>query len=187
DYLPGDPLNNINWKATARTGSLQVHKRDYTADPKIMVYLNMDVTRDMWGPITRPRLIENGISYAASIIYHGISKGIPAGFGCNGYIVDEPKQPIRVLPQNGEGQLDHLFEIMAKLAMDRSITFHTFLEDDINAGDAGAFIGSVDYLFITAFVTDSMKNQIKQLENMGNSVEILWLKDSQKEGDGNEG
>lgn len=183
DYLPGDPLNNINWKATARVGSLQVHKRDYTADPKIMVYLNMDVTEDMWGPITKPWLIEKGISYAASIAQHAISQGIDTGFGCNGYIIDEPKESVRISPQSGEDQLTFLLETMARLVVDRSVTFHTFLERDIGDRAAGTFTGAMDYLFITAFVTDSMASQIKQLQDMGNSVEILWLKDLGKEGE----
>jgi uncharacterized protein (DUF58 family) len=186
DYQPGDPLNNINWKATARVGSLQVHKRDYTADPRIMIYLNMDVTEDMWGPITEPELIEEGISFAASIAHHAISQGIDTGFGCNGYLIDQPDQPVRIPPQNGEDQLNFLLETMAKLVIDRSLTFHTFLDNDIGDRASGAFTGAMDYLFITAFVTDSMKGQIRKLEDMGNSVEILWLKKSKKEGAYNE-
>ena len=63
-----------------------------------MVYLNMDITEDMWGPITEPDRIERGISYAASIVSHAISQGIDVGFGSNGYTIDEPKQPVRVFP-----------------------------------------------------------------------------------------
>ncbi|HZJ83664.1 MAG TPA: DUF58 domain-containing protein, partial [Clostridia bacterium] len=183
-YSPGDSLNNINWKATARTGSLQVHKRDYTSDPRLMVYLNMDVTENMWGPITEPDLIEEGISYAASIIQYGISQGINTGFGCNGHLIGQPpRQSVRILPRNGEGHLTFLFEAMARLVVERSVTFHTFLEGDIEDKAMGAFSGSVDYLFITAFVNERMENQIRQLENMGNSVEILWLKDPKKDGE----
>ncbi len=187
EYLPGDPLNSINWKATARTGSLQVHKRDHTADPRIMIYLNMDVSEDMWGPITRPDLIERGISYAASIANHAISQGIDTGFGSNGYLIDQPGQPVRVFPKNGEEQLVLLLETMARLIVDRSVTFYTFVEEDIKYRASGALSGSIDYLFITSFVTDRMRNQIKQLEDMGNSVEILWLRDPDKEGDRHEG
>jgi uncharacterized protein (DUF58 family) len=182
EYTPGDPLNNINWKATARTGKLQVHKRDYTADPRIMVYLNMDITEDMWGPITEPDRIERGISYAASIVSHAISQGIDVGFGSNGYTIDEPKQPVRVFPRNGEEQLFFLLDTMAKLVVDRSVTFYTFLEEEIKERASGAFSGSIDYLFITSYVSERMRNQIRQLEDMGNSVEILWLKDPGKEG-----
>lgn len=182
EYSPGDPLNSINWKATARTGNLQVHKRDYTADPRIMIYLNMDVSEEMWGAITEPELIEKGISYAASIANHAISQGIDTGFGTNGYLIDEPEQPVRILPRGGEEQLILLFDTMAKLVIDRRITFYTFLEEDIRYRASGTFSGSMDYLFITPYVSERMQNQIKQLEDMGNSVEILLLTRSSQEG-----
>jgi uncharacterized protein (DUF58 family) len=147
-----------------------------------MVYLNMDITEDMWGPITEPDRIERGISYAASIVSHAISQGIDVGFGSNGYTIDEPKQPVRVFPRNGEEQLFFLLDTMAKLVVDRSVTFYTFLEEEIKERASGAFSGSIDYLFITSYVSERMRNQIRQLEDMGNSVEILWLKDPGKEG-----
>jgi len=182
EYTAGDPLNSINWKATARTGTLQVHKRDYTADPRIMIYLNMDVTDHMWGPITRPELIEKGIAYAASIANYAIAQGIDTGFGTNGYIIDEPKQPVRILPRGGQEQLTLLLDTMAKLIIDRRVTFYTFVEEDIKSRVSSSFSGSMDYLFITTHVTERMQNQIKQLEDMGNSVKILWLEDAHKEG-----
>ena len=57
------------------------------------------------------------------------------------------------------------------------------LEEDIKERTSGAFSGSIDYLFITSYVSQRMKNQIRQLEDMGNSVEILRLKDPGREGD----
>lgn len=170
NYSPGDPLNHINWKATARTGQLQVHKRDYTADPNIMIYLNLDIDENMWEAVTEPERIERGISYAASIARDAISQGIDAGFGCNGYVIDEPGSPIRITPGSGEGQMLFLLETMAKLVIERSVTFHTFLEEDISKGISG-----IDFLFITASINQRIENQIKRLKDHGNSVEILWL------------
>ncbi|MFY9177635.1 MAG: DUF58 domain-containing protein [Caldicoprobacterales bacterium] len=187
EYTAGDPLNSINWKATARTGNLQVHKRDYTADPRIMIYLNMDVREDMWGPITDPELIEKGISYAASIVNHAIAQGIDTGFGTNGYVIDQPEESVRILPRGGEEQLILLLDTMAKLVIDRSVTFYTFIEEDIKYSASAAVSGAVDYLFITTHVSERMQNQIKQLEDMGNSVEILWLEDTHKAGVSHEG
>lgn len=175
DYMDGDPLSNINWKATARSGNLMVHKKDYTADPNIMIYLNMDVAENMWGPITEPDLIERGITYAASLMNEAILRGIPTGFGTNGYIMDNKEFPVRIFPENGDAHRDFLFEIMAKLVLDRNITFHTFLDRDIGDRQAGVFRGTMDYLFITAFVSETMESQIKTLEDMGNSVEVLKL------------
>src|SRR5699024_939189 len=46
EYSYGDSLNKVNWKATARVGSLQVHNNDFTAKPNILIYLNVDITED---------------------------------------------------------------------------------------------------------------------------------------------
>ena len=42
DYAPTDTMNNINWKASARTGSLKVNLHDYTSSPEVMIVLNLD-------------------------------------------------------------------------------------------------------------------------------------------------
>lgn len=171
DYQSGDPLNYINWKATARAGKLQVHKRDYTADPKLMIYLNLDISEDMWDAVTDPELIEKGISYAASIAQYAISNGIDTGFGCNGYLIDEPGKPVRIPPKSGITHLTYLFEAMAKLVIEREVTFYTFLEEDIQSG-----ITATDFLFITPYISERIENQMARLRDRGNEVEILYLK-----------
>jgi hypothetical protein len=84
DYRSGDPMKSIHWKATARTGSLQVYRREFTAERRLMVMLNVEdreTTRDV---VHHEDLIERGISYAATIVSDAIRRGIPAGFGHNG-------------------------------------------------------------------------------------------------------
>lgn len=176
EYTYGDPMNNVNWKATARSGILQVTKKDYTADHHLMIYLNFDLTEDIWMPITDESLIEKGISYAASIAQYAISQGIPTGFGCNSYLNDPfkkvvtEKEPIHIQPQGSKSHQYYLFETMAKLKMERSKSFHLFLEEEV-----GEQMKDTDLLFITAFVSEKMQAHIQKLEAKGNAVEILRL------------
>lgn len=170
EYTYGDPLNKINWKATARVGSLQVHNNDFTAQPNILIYLNVDITEGMWDAVTDTERIEKGISYAASIANYAISKGMDVGFGSNAYISGEEKEPVKVRPAKGQQQLIYLLEIMAKLEIARSTTFYTFLESDIQSGMTG-----YDILLLTCFVSERLQDQIKALRERGNAVEILLL------------
>ena len=55
EYTYSDPLNRINWKATARTGKFKVHNLDFTANPRLMIYLNVDISENMWDAVTEPR------------------------------------------------------------------------------------------------------------------------------------
>jgi len=177
DYSYGDPMNTINWKATARTNSLQVSKRDYTADHHLLIYLNFDETEDIWLPVKDLELFEQGISYAASLAQYTLSQGISTGFGCNAYLVepfqnstDPIKQPIRIQPSNGTHQLTYILDTMAKLRLDRSMSFNHFLLEDINRQ-----MQNTDILLITTILTEKMEENIRILEENGNSVEIVWL------------
>ncbi len=170
EYTYGDPLNRINWKATARTGKLKVHNLDFTANPRLMIYLNVDISESMWDAVTEPERIERGICYAASIAQHAISRGIEIGFGSNGYLVDNEGEPVRIPPRCSSEHLISIFEALAKLVVARSVTFFTFLEQDLAKGVTG-----MDFLIITSYVSERMQNQIKRLEEYGNAVEILRL------------
>lgn len=170
EYTYSDPLNRINWKATARTGKLKVHNLDFTANPRLMIYLNVDISENMWDAVTEPERIEKGISYTASIAQYAISRGIEVGFGSNGYLIDQKDEPVRIQPRCSSEHLVSIFETLSKLIIARSVTFFTFLEQDLAKGVTG-----MDFLIITSYVSERMRGQIKRLEEYGNAVEFLWL------------
>lgn len=174
EYTTGDPMHTVNWKATARTGSLQVSKKDFTADHHLMIYLNFDQTEDKWLPIINEEILERGLSYAASIAHHTLSQGIPTGFGCNSYLVtsDDKKKSIKLYPATGKVQLNVLLEYMGKAAMANSSSFYEFLEEDVENR-----LEQTDILLITSTVTEKMQDQINLLERRGNKIEVLWLEE----------
>jgi uncharacterized protein (DUF58 family) len=171
NYNNGDPMSRINWKATARVGKFQVHNYDYTTDPKMMIYLNFEITEDMWGVVTEPELIEKGLSYAASIAQMAIGSGIATGFGCNGYLSEKEKNPVRVPMRVSSEHMTALLEIMAELTIGLSISFFTFLEQDIEK-----MVTNTDYLIITPYISERLTQQTKRLALNGNSVKLLELK-----------
>jgi len=67
EYVPGDPLNSIHWKATARTGSLQVK----THEPSSVLggTLILDLHGDSYKPEKQEERIELAITTAASVAY----------------------------------------------------------------------------------------------------------------------
>jgi uncharacterized protein (DUF58 family) len=182
EYVYGDPLNRINWKATARTGELKVHNCDFTANPRLVIYLNVDISEDMWDVVTEPERIERGISYAASIAQYTISRGIEVGFGCNGYLIDQKDEPVRLPTRCSSEHLTVIFETLAKLVIARSVTFYTFLEQDLAKGVTGK-----DFLIITSYVSERMERQVSKLREYGNAVEFLRLdQEETEEGDNEE-
>ncbi|MCX7749396.1 MAG: DUF58 domain-containing protein [Clostridia bacterium] len=168
EYHYGDPLNRINWKATAKAGRLQVHNTDYTANTKLLVLLNIESTEDSWDSLSDPDLAEKGISYASSIAYSAITKGIETGFGCNGYLLGQEKAPVFIYPSCSTEHWIGLLEVMAKLVIERAVTFHTFLDEAME-------MRNVDILIITPFINERLENKIEKMKASGNAVEILHL------------
>ncbi|WP_416147460.1 DUF58 domain-containing protein [Salipaludibacillus sp. HK11] len=181
EYQPGDSLRSVNWKASARAQTMQVNKKDFTADYRLMIYVNFDQNEDIRLSISDEALVEKAISYAASIAYYTTSKGIPTGFGCNGYLyvpgekIRGLKDSVRLEPRTGKSHLYSILKTMAKLKIDRSMPFHKFLKEDVNQNRR-----KTDYLFISAFSSANIEKNIRLLQRKGNTVDYLWLTNDAK-------
>ncbi|WP_058301513.1 DUF58 domain-containing protein [Gorillibacterium timonense] len=170
EYRYGDSLNRVNWKATARSGRLQVHERDFTADPRIVILVNMEVSEHMWAAVTDPAMIERALSIAATLTNDAISRGIPVGFGTNGWLIDGDKQAVHIGPDGGAKHLTLLLETMAKLVVERCEPMDVLLEQEVLRGTA-----HTDYVLLSAYVSPAMREWMRQLEAQGNSVSRIHL------------
>ncbi|ENH98414.1 hypothetical protein J416_00464 [Gracilibacillus halophilus YIM-C55.5] len=183
EYQYGDPLQAVNWKATARTNQLQINQKDFTADHHVMIYVNFDLNEDIRLPIHDEQVIEKALSYAASLANTTIEEGMATGFGCNGYFVEPftnktaPIKPsVRVEPSQSGQQIEYIFDAIAKLTMDRSRNFRAFLQEEIDLERT-----NTDIVIFTAIMTEKIEHQIQQLKAMGNAVEVVMLDQVQTE------
>lgn len=81
EYVPGDQLSHINWRATARTGKLSVNQYEYTSELCVSIWLCIEeqlIRRDV-------ELTEECIRIAATLLDTLIDDGIPVGLCCNGH------------------------------------------------------------------------------------------------------
>lgn len=170
EYRYGDPLKGVNWKATARSGSLQVHQLDYTADHRLMILLNVEDHAKMWSQVNDEELFEQGISYAAAIAAQAIDQGMETGFGTNAHLIDLPRDPVYIEARNGPAQMTFLLETMAKLVAGRRIPFDDLLQEVAEQGAT-----NLDIVVISAYMSEKMIQPIEQLRRSGNAVELLML------------
>jgi uncharacterized protein (DUF58 family) len=170
EYRRGDPLRSIHWKATSRTGELQVREMGYTADCRVMVLLNVAVREDMWGEVTDEPLIEWGIRCALTLVERGLNEGMPVGFGCNAASMDEPGKSTRLSPVSGNLQHKHVLDAMAKLELVQQVNFPEFLRLESEMHDQSA-----DYVIISAYMSAQLQEQIRHLESRGSRVQVLPL------------
>lgn len=170
-YVQGDPFRDIHWRASARMGSLQVKVRDYTADPKVLVILNVQAKEDQWSDLMdyEQETIEQGIRIAATLCAKAMRMGSEAGFASNACLYDEKGQgkTIFMPARRSSDQLEQLLSVMARMVIHREISFQTFLDHfEIN---------SSDILILSAYDSDGIRRRMRELELMGNSVAFAKL------------
>lgn len=80
DYTTDDPMKTINWKASAKTGSLMVNTFDSTRSQKAMILLDVSDT----GILKYEDLVEESIALAATMMRRLMRQNIEVGFAYNG-------------------------------------------------------------------------------------------------------
>jgi uncharacterized protein (DUF58 family) len=81
-YLPGDPLNRVHWKATARTGEL--HSKIYEPSTVAGITLLLDFHQDSHDPRHEPIRSELSVTAAASLANAVYEMGQQIGLVTNG-------------------------------------------------------------------------------------------------------
>ena len=98
EYQPADPVNRINWRATARTQNLMVNTYASVRSEQYMIFLDVADERI----IKEEKEVEAGIKAAASLCRRLIRDGQAAGMAVN----SEP--PVFFEPQRGTQHLANI-------------------------------------------------------------------------------
>ncbi len=80
EYVPGDPISHINWRAAARTDQLTVNQYDCTSELCVSIWLDIEEEPN-WRDFG---LSEESIRIAATLADRLIDDGVPVGICCNG-------------------------------------------------------------------------------------------------------
>lgn len=173
-YQAGDTYKQINWKATAKTGSLQVHQYDFTADRRLMIYLNVDDVEGMWRNVTDFELIEQGIEWAAGAAEAVIQQGMEVGFAANMPLIGM-NNSVHLEPRAGHEHLIGMFEELAKLEIERTELFHDLLDREVLRR-----YSERDVLMISTYWNEELERNANELRFNGNSVTVWLLKNNTK-------
>ena len=80
EYTPEDPMNRINWKASARSGSLMVNQHNSAVSGNVCILLDVE-DETVW---KYEEIHEEGIRLAAAVAESFLSRGIEVGLITNG-------------------------------------------------------------------------------------------------------
>ncbi|MFN8532670.1 MAG: DUF58 domain-containing protein [Dehalococcoidia bacterium] len=167
-FEPGDPLKRIHWKATARTGAVQVKQFDPTATLDLYIVLNLATFEHSWQG-TRPDLLETAVTVAASVADHALAEGFPVGLLANG-IIHGADRPLKVPPGRGNDQLMRLLESMAKLS-----AFVTLSLDELLRQERRTLPWSATIVCVTAIASEPLLAVLTALQRAGHPVSLILI------------
>lgn len=170
-FLRGDTLRDVHWAATARTGALKVKTRDYTASPRLLLVLNMQLADEQWGELNEAEAlkIEQSLSLAATWAEWALRNGVETGFLCNGRWAAMDDRPVEVPMGGGQGHLVEMLETMARVKVIRRRSFAQYLDDEVlNRGISG-----MDVLLLSHYWSPRLEERAGRFRRMDNSV--TWI------------
>lgn len=125
DYTPSDPINKINWSASARSANLMVNTNRSTTSQHVAILLNLEHI----GVLTYEQLQEESIRIASSLCEMLIKEGISVSLitnGCDCFT----KNPSFIPLGNGKSTLQQILEHLARIQLSLPMSsFSSLLEN----------------------------------------------------------
>lgn len=180
DYRFGDPVSQINFKASARvpmTGfsasPFKVNARDFCASRRLMVYMDFHLpTGSKIDGAEYTRRAERGLSFCAALIRDAIYGGFCVGFAANCKDSDG-RLSSRFPCEGSQTQLLAIMKEMARMNPTDGASFGSLLERDLADGmhDTEVVILSSN----SYEENEEILDRIRLLERLGNSVQHIIL------------
>ena len=191
EYTVTDPMNTINWKASARTGELMVNTFESTLTEKVMIYLDMEDR----GILKYEHLTEESVSVAASLTQKLIGRGMEVGLCINtatavtSGAISPAEQHTQIsftyiAPSTGK---KHLTDIERTLSCCKSeghvLPFTTLLAPQINEGTHSIQTADTEPAFpappedaIVIFISkNALQNKAAIEQFAGGSQQAVWV------------
>jgi uncharacterized protein (DUF58 family) len=149
EYRRGDPLRHVHWKATARTGELQVRLNDPSTTAQLMIVLNLNTFQHVWQGVELERM-EASIDVAASLALWALQKGFVVGLRSNGVVAGAEVTP-RIAPSANPKQEAHLLEHLARLSFSGRYSPEEILRDETRRLSEGSSL-----IFVTPVITPDL-------------------------------
>ena len=169
-YQFGDPIRDIHWPATARTGEAHVRVHDYTARAQLLVVFNGERKDGQWADRLmdyEEEDIEQVIAMAATLCMRALGNGMTVGFAANMPLGKDG--PSTFLPPTaGPARDEELLAAFARLFIQRTQSFHELL------GSLSSCSG-LDVLVLSRYTNEKIETALHALRQSGNRVSLYVL------------
>ncbi|MBN2149204.1 MAG: DUF58 domain-containing protein [Anaerolineales bacterium] len=167
DYVTGDSLRRVDWKASATTGRLQVKQFEPSMALTTAILLNLN--QEEYGRQARIDAVEFAIVVAASLANWVVSKKQTVGLITNGTDPLADKQPFKpLLPRKGRNHLMRILDILARVQPIQEGPFVSLLQEATLHLAWGTTL-----ILITGQADEALFGEIFRLRQSGYSVVLI--------------
>jgi uncharacterized protein (DUF58 family) len=195
DYIYGDSLRRVHWKASARAMQLQSKIYEASTTYTMVLFLNIVSSLDIYYGV-HPELHELAICAAASISSWAIEQGYAVGLYANTilYLPDEKKDEtfrehersfeaelsaqlerrrVHVPPASVPEQLRRIMNVLARMQTFFGTTIEEVMQAERSRLPAGATV-----VLITSTLNDQLIDTLTRIRQGGHAVAILFVGDN---------
>ena len=167
DYVTGDSLRRVDWKASASTGRLQVKQFEPSMALTTAILLNLN--QEEYGRQARIDAVEFAIVVAASLANWVVSKKQTVGLITNGTDPLADKRPFQpLLPRKGRNHLMRILDILARVQHIQEGPFVSLLQEATLHLAWGTTL-----ILITGQADEALFGEIFRLRQSGYSVVLI--------------
>lgn len=166
DYVSGDPLKRIDWKASARIGRMQSRQYEPSHTQSMVIALNVSTMEHSWQG-QDPVVMERGVIVAASVARWAFEEQLAVGLIANGSFPDADR-PIRIGSGRRPDQLMHVLEALAMVTGFATSPLAAELQQRGHALPAGATL-----VVITALMPPELLATLHRLRADGHAVHVI--------------
>lgn len=167
DYVSGDSLRRVDWKATAVAGRLQVKQYEPSITLETAIFLNLNLTE--YPLRARIDATELAIVTAASVANWVVAKKQSVGLNTNGFDPLNQMQRFNPLPiRKGQGHLMRILDHLARIEAGEGLPFQEIIGRECVHLPWGATL-----LLITGSADETLFDQLFQARRAGFSPVLI--------------
>ena len=191
EYMPGDPVNRINWKSSASHGCLMVNSEERTVRHRFNIVLNMN-SREIEQYPDRPSdsfAVERSIKVVASILDRVATEDIPVRLIVNSPcgenemfspVSDDASGEKIMMSEPFRGREDMLSALRAIAALKLSISLPAEKMFDHISENPDLYRDSEHLIIVSPYIDQRMLNLYPLMRNFGVNV-IYYVTSTRRE------
>jgi uncharacterized protein (DUF58 family) len=170
DYVPGDSMKRIHWKASARLQKLQSRVYDHTTTMDMALFLDCrTVSEHFYWFVAITDLLETAVLTATAISADSLRNGYKVGVYANEFYQNSDRV-VKLPPSDHPDQMKAILEAMAQI---RGLPMMTI--DSLISRESRQISWETTLVLITAVLTDEIAAILEHFRQAGRRVVLVLI------------